>query len=263
VILIKIKKLTMKKIFILSLFAFIACKSTTTIERSNKFNQNEIGKCYSNISTKEKTKGGFSLKAIDNQYTTVNDSIHIDSLDFVNNPDVIRMVVKEAASKYLFMKNIERGCSTKKFDENSDLKAHCTVCFVEVPAYYSGVLKTDIDSLRKSGLSFYHFKKQILTDTSYILRKNYRHKPLFLKRGLLYFQNSTWSGYYEISCASICETYTIRQIENRLNALGYKTNEDNILSKKELRQLHRFQKDNGLEVGQLTAETLTKLGVLW
>jgi hypothetical protein len=259
-ILIKIKKLTMKKIFILSLFAFFACKSTTTIEYSNKFNQNNIGKCYTNISTKEKIKGGFSLKTIDNQYITVNDSIHIDSLDFANN-SVIRMVIKEAAAKYLFKKNIGRGCSTEKFDKNSDLKAHCTVCLVEDEAYYSAVLKTDIDSLRKNGLSFYHFKKQILTDTSYILRKDYRHKPLFLKRGALYFQNSIWSGYYEIMCSSVCGGYTIRQIENRLNALGYKTNEDNILSKKELRQLHRFQKDNGLEVGQLTAETLKKLGV--
>jgi hypothetical protein len=260
-ILIKIKKLTMKKIFILSLFAFIACKSTTTIERSNKFNQNNIGKCYTNISTKEKTKGGFSLKTIDNQYITVNDSIHIDSLDFANN-SVIRMVIKEAASKYLFKKKVGQVCSTEKFDKNSDLKAHCTVCLVEDEAYYSAVLKTDIDSLRKSGLSFYHFKKQILNDTSYILRKNYRHKPLFMKRGALYFQNSTWSGYYEIMCSSHY-SFTIRQIENRLNALGYKTNEDNILSKKELRQLHRFQKENGLEVGQLTAETLKKLGILW
>ncbi len=251
----------MKKIRLLSLIAFFACKSTTTIERSNRFILNNLGHCYTNVSTKQKTKGGFSLKVIDNQYVTVKDSIHIDSLDFGNNAEIIRMLIREYALKYVLKKKIEQYCTTEKFDKNSDTKAHCTVCLIEDYPHYQAIIKKDIASLRKKKQQFYHFKKQILTDTSYVLRKNYRHKPLFLKKGELYFQNSTWSGYYEISCSRGCGGYTIRQIENRLNAFGYKTNEDNIMSKKEWRKLHRFQRKNKLEVGKLTLETLKKLGV--
>ncbi len=192
---------------------------------------------------------------------TGTSSIHIDSLDFGNNAEVVRILIKEAASKYVFRKKIEQYCTTEKFDKNSDVKAHCTVCLIEDYPHYQAIIKTDIDGLRANKQQFYHFKKQILTDTSYILRKNYRHKPLFLKKGEFYFQNSTWSGYYEISCSSGCGGYTIRQIENRLNAFGYKANEDNIMSKKEWRQLYRFQRKNKLEVGKLTMETLKKLGV--
>ncbi len=85
-----------------------ACKSTTTIERSDRFNHNNLGHCYTNVPTKQKTKGGFLLKVIDNQYSTAKDSIHIDSLDFGNNAEVIRVVIKEYALKYVFKKKIEQ-----------------------------------------------------------------------------------------------------------------------------------------------------------
>ena len=102
----------MKILLSIIIIVCFACKSTTTIERSNRFIPNNIGKCYTNIATKQKTKGGFSLKVIDNQYSTVKDSIH-SMFQFSKNRTFLKnlknnILIYNKISIFYFYKNYKK-----------------------------------------------------------------------------------------------------------------------------------------------------------
>jgi hypothetical protein len=92
-------------------------------------------------------------------------------------------------------------------------------------------------------------------------KKHFKFKPIFAKN-IEFHRDGNWTDFKEPNCPSCSfSSYTIRQIETILNSLGYNTNEDNILSKDERRQIHDFQRKNGLRVGRLNKATLKKLGL--
>ncbi len=80
------------------------------------------------------------------------------------------------------------------------------------------------------------------------------------KRNLV--KKGGFTEWREVLCADKVTSYTTRQIQQALKARGYDAGPaDNVLGARTKAALTKFQKDNGLPVGNLDFETLRALGV--
>ncbi len=80
------------------------------------------------------------------------------------------------------------------------------------------------------------------------------------KRNLV--KKGGFTEWREVLCADNVTSYTIRQIQQALKDRGYSPGPvDNVLGSQTKAALTKFQKDNGLPVGQLDMKTLKQLGV--
>ena len=71
-----------------------------------------------------------------------------------------------------------------------------------------------------------------------------------------------FTEWREVLCPNEVTSYTIRQVQTALKAQGYEPGPlDNILGAQTKAALTKFQKDNGLPMGNLDLETLRKLGI--
>jgi hypothetical protein len=73
-----------------------------------------------------------------------------------------------------------------------------------------------------------------------------------------------FTEWREILCPDLVTSYTISQIQRALLDRGYDVGPagvDNVLGRDTKAALAKFQKDNGLPVGNLNFETLKALGV--
>jgi hypothetical protein len=250
----------MKKIALFCLFFNIFCCSCSYVISVEKMNfpvRKEPGKCYVSSQIKLSQKGFFVLKSVDNQYITVRDSIRIDSVK-MGADSIIRLQNKAVSLRYITSKTVAKHC----VDDGKDFSDYFSVCIVETPAEYLGITKMKLDSLEKANQKYFYFEKMVLTDTSYIEKQFFSSKPIFSK-GRIFHKNGNWSPLKEPNCPSCGDMRTtVRQIETMLNILGYNTNEDNVLSRAERKQLHDFQRKNGLKVGKINDETDNKLRAL-
>jgi hypothetical protein len=230
-----------------------ACSRQIGVEKVN------FSTKYCHVSSRIKTteKGGFILKAIDNQCVTVIDSVKMDSLK-METDDIIRLKTKEKWYKYITTTKIRKEC----VNDGKDFDDYFSICIKETPAEYLSITKIQFDSLKKTNQTYFYFEKMVLTDTSYIEKQLFSSKPIFSK-GKIFHKNGNWLAFKEPNCPScgVMRT-TIRQIEVMLNILGYNTNEDNVLSRDERKQLHDFQRKNGLKVDKVNDETDNKLRAL-
>lgn len=80
------------------------------------------------------------------------------------------------------------------------------------------------------------------------------------KRNLV--KKGGFTEWREVLCSDNVTSYTIRQIQQALKDRGYTPGPvDNVLGSQTKAALTKFQKDNGLPVGQLDMKTLKQLGV--
>ena len=71
-----------------------------------------------------------------------------------------------------------------------------------------------------------------------------------------------FTEWREVLCPNEVTSYTIRQVQEALKDRGYQPGPlDNILGAQTKAALTKFQKDNGLPIGNLDLETLRKLGI--
>jgi len=71
-----------------------------------------------------------------------------------------------------------------------------------------------------------------------------------------------FTEWREVLCPNEVTSYTIKQVQEALKSRGYKPGPlDNILGAQTKSALTKFQRDNGLPIGNLDLETLRKLGI--
>jgi peptidoglycan hydrolase-like protein with peptidoglycan-binding domain len=73
-----------------------------------------------------------------------------------------------------------------------------------------------------------------------------------------------FSDYREVVCSKNMTTQLVRQVQKALTAKGYSEGAaglDNVLGKDTREALIKYQKDNGLPVGNMNVETMKHLGI--
>jgi hypothetical protein len=248
----------MKKITLFCVLIFVslcACSHVISVEKVNFSTKTEPGKCYSCERKRDsvKTKGGFVIKIIENQYAFFRDSIRLDSIIL---SDGERMRQEIGTSQVSISVNKKLAC----FNTNNP-SAYYALCWIEIPSEYRTISADNVAFLKKKGAFFYYYSRRVLLAQSYAQKIYRTRKPLFLNKNEYWFNNGVWSDYQEIICAPYCPAYTVKQIETALKKLGYRMKIDNKFSKKELKLLYRFQRKNGLESGKLNIETLKRLDI--
>ncbi len=244
----------MKSIFYALPVLFIACARPISVERLDMDCQ--VGKCYYRTQ-KKRSQGGFVLKFIAAQTCTLLDSIPINHFDWSEGESLRMSIAPSSIKGIVYNSQKNKSC----LDLRDAIGYYC-ICCVETPASYRTIVKANLDTLLAKGVTCFYFNRTILLKEATILKKNYAYKPLFLKKNEYWYNNGDWSSFRDPYCPS-GGSNAIAQLELKLKKLGYRMTLDNHLSSREKRLIRRFQKKNGLKVGELSIETLKKLEVMF
>ncbi len=155
----------------------------------------------------------------------------------IDQPTSTRVV--EADPEYRTVtKRVRQGCPDGYTDNGDD----CTRV-IEIPAEY------DNRSYRKLKSAADTREIEIPAEYATVTKRR------LVKAG-------GFTEWREVLCGDKLDSYTIRQIQNALKERGYSPGPiDNILGRQTKSALTKYQKDNGLPIGQLDKETLRSLGV--
>jgi Putative peptidoglycan binding domain len=174
----------------------------------------------------------------------------------LNGADCMRFCITEATSTFVFSKKIEQEC----LDVSKNTKGLHLICAIEVPAQYVAITQQMVTDLRKVKRTHFSYTHQQLIQKGIILKMLKKRKPIFLKKNE-FWATGTFTAYREVSCSD-CFFQTIKHLELALQQRGYLfIRPDNHLNQWEYAAIRRFQRRNGLKVGNLSIETLKKLGV--
>ena len=248
----------MKNILILILiFSLNSCIPNKEIisDHSDYENRLEPGKCYFSISEDNKNAEGkpessFILEIEPNTYEEVDVHYTLADLNFPENVEEVSLITCKHHTKFIFNNKIFKDITSVKNPIGF------VYCLVEVPANYKTIYKKDI---KPEGVTIK--VKRIITHSK-ITKKRVRKKPKALTSNQLYFESSYWTPLKVANSNNGCGGFAISEIEKALLKLGYNIEINNILDEEDKAALLDFQRKNKLTEGQLSLETLRKLGVI-
>jgi|GEM_PF-1766014 len=131
------------------------------------------------------------------------------------------------------------------------------VCLVDVPANYIIVEESEIET------DSIAIEESKIIEHSKLIKRFVFNEPKSHDEDQIYFAGNNWSDLRDaihVGCNPDPEIL-IGKIQMKLMELGYPVEISNQVDEKTKMGLFDFQKNNGLEVGGLTKETLEKLGI--
>ena len=238
--------LNMSKILLFySIFSLFACKSVILKKEKVVLPNDEFGHMYNSYistSTDKKKYGslGFIFRTNPTQYYTYFDTVSVKNHDKIFN--TLRR--SSIGTSYRIKRNVFDICTPSKSKQD-------VVLFSDyiVPNFinFSKEIKKAL-FLKNDTFLVLKLKK---VKTNAFVEKEYRsQRPFFLAKNEYWFYGENWTNFASAYASGGCDEYfTTRQIEAVMNILGYRMNEDNILSRKERKQIYRFEKQNKLPKG--------------
>ena len=228
-----------------SIFSLFACKSVILKTERVVLPSDEFGYMYNSYissSTYKKKCGslGFIFRTNPTQYSTYFDTVNVKNHDKIFNS----LRYSSIGTSYRIKRNVFDICTPSKSKQN-------------VVLFSDYVVPNDINFSKeiKKALflkndTFLVLKLKKVTTNAFVEKEYRSQKPFFLAKNEHWFYGENWTNFTSTYASGGCDaSTTTRQIEAMMNILGYQMNEDNILSRKERKQIYRFEKQNKLPKG--------------
>ena len=116
-----------------------------------------------------------------------------------------------------------------------------TYCLIEIPSQWKAIYE---DQLK--GDTILIIEKRLISESK-IVKSYVKKRPKNLNQNEFYFQGGNWTIPKEINIGPVCgRGYTVKEIQMRLNKIGYTLPENNIMNQDTKDALLDFQRKNGL-----------------
>ncbi len=247
----------MKFLNIFIFLVFIGCSSMEeTLYDASNLKYLEAGKCYYSLSVfsgSEKNtcfeSNGFVLELVDPKFVEKNIKYTKEELELLKkDSNYYQIPVKESHTKFIF-----REPYLEKVENNENGKGYL-FCKVEIPEEKIIISIEEMEK-RKNTISL----KKVNTHPK-IIKKYKKKKPKKIKPNQCYQESGCYQTLKEYSSIRSKSRFGVRDLQKKLNDLGYELTENNIMNENTKKALIDFQKKNNLNTGNLDSETLKALG---
>ena len=235
----------LKTLLFCSIFCLFACKSVILNTEKVVLPSDEYDKLeYSYISTSTDKKKcgrlGFIFRTNPTQYSTYFDTVNVKNHDKIFNS----LRYSSIGTSYRIKRNIFDICTSSKSKQDVVLFSDYVV------PNFINFSKEIKKALFLKNDTFLVLKLKKVTTNAFIEKEYRNRRPFFLAKNEHWFYGENWTNFTDTYASGGCDaSITTRQMEAAMNDLGYQMNEDNILSRKERKQIYRFEKQNKLPKG--------------
>lgn len=248
-------------VLFLSMISLFACKTVQLIKSTDDKSIVELtaGKCYINcaILSPERPaekRNPFLIEHIYPEFKKVKTKYTIADLKkYELDENRFQLPIKQDFYYFELHNNLNPkvGCA------DSTLYLNYEFCYKYNEKEYSTFTLEELNEMKMT------VDEEVVLKEAYIRIVDMKRKPKEIKRNQLYFESHTWTEIREAIIPVICYSlYSPRQVEQKLQLLGYEAVVDNLIDELEKAAIKDFQKKNGLKEGEITKETLRALGLI-
>ena len=226
----------------------------------------ESGKCYSSSKYEDKTES---------VNLTYEQSFILEVVPGNSEKELIRFAVKDLKSKGILTSNSFKKTSkdevmicvgkastklVKKkscdclFDSEGNPTPGYFICVVEIPAQYRTI------KLEELNVDSVDIEINTTLVEARIFKTYVDEEPDTLNENQFYFEAGYYSALKEFVVPNL-EADLVRKVQKELKKRGYKVKVNNVFDDKTRETIRKFQDDNNLNNGGLSAETLKFLGL--
>jgi len=246
----------MKYLLIFIVFFGFGCKSKQIVYiDSYPIGTLQPGKCYASMMKKDgenfpnyKNEKPFVLEVLPNEFEKIAVKLS-DTIVEKHNSYSTNYTIEKKPSSLLFSMQNERLYTVTSVSNPKGL----LVCYLETPASFQTFSKDEINDPEKIV-----YLSKIKRHTR-IVKKYVKKRPKILKENQYYFEAGAYSELRQVMRNRHHGNYITASIKRKLKKMGVQVTFDDELDGQSINAIRDYQKNNGLESGDLNFETLEKI----